>query len=144
MDRAVKLAIILGALLAGFGVFYHYVVFLPGAQRERATAAERERQEKATAAEGERQVTERRDLQRRIAYESCLVAARRNYDADWATACESVAATREEQLKNCLSDKSIISNRYLGPEHCHSTYGGADPSPECTLPKTRAESIDAR
>lgn len=132
MDKAVKLAIIVGALLGGFGVFYHYVVFLPETQREKSTAAEREKQE-----------TERRELQRRMAYDTCLGAARRNYDANWAAACKDVAVSRAVELKSCLSDKLVTTNPYLGAEHCKRTYGNADPSPECTLPRSRAQSINA-
>jgi len=33
VDKAVKLAIIVGILLAGSGIFYHYVIYLPDLER---------------------------------------------------------------------------------------------------------------
>ena len=44
-------------------------------------------------------------------------------------------------LRNCLSDRAIISNPYMGENYCKSTFGNIDPSPNCSLPKGRAESI---
>lgn len=40
VDKLMKLAIIAGFLLGGFGVFYHYLIFLPDLERQRATAEE--------------------------------------------------------------------------------------------------------
>ena len=53
MDKAVKLAIIVGILLAGFGVFYHYVIYLPSLE-QRKVESEREEKEAAKRAEVER------------------------------------------------------------------------------------------
>lgn len=121
MDKALKIAVIIGALFAGFGVFYHFVIFLPGVEREKAIAAEA----------------------RRVAYDRCIDWAQRDYDADWAAACKTLAATRAKELKDCLSDKTVTTNPYLGPGYCKRMYADAESSPECTLPRAQADSINA-
>jgi hypothetical protein len=48
MDKLLKGSLAIGALLAGFGVFYHYVFFIPTVEREkqeRVQAQQREREE---------------------------------------------------------------------------------------------------
>lgn len=132
MDKFVKLAIVVGALLAGFGIFYHYVIFLPGIEHDKAAAATRQKQD-----------TEAREAQRQVIYEGCISAARRNYDANWAAACTSVAQSRAAEFRNCLSDRLVMTNQFMGAEYCKRTYGETDASPECTLPKARADSINA-
>lgn len=131
MDKVVKLAIIIGAFLAGVGVFYHYVIFLPEAQREESSAADRQKRE-----------IELRELQRRNAYGACLGEARRNYEAQWAASCKEVAVTRAGELKSCLSNKSVVTNPYMGADFCKRSYGDADPSPQCSLPQSRAQFIN--
>lgn len=121
MDKLLKMAVVVGALLAGIGVFYHYVIFLPGIEREKATQADRRQQ----------------------AYGRCIEQAESIYDASWAAACKNVAQSDAMELKNCLSDKMVMTNPYMGAAYCKRTYGATDPSSECTLPKARAESINA-
>ncbi len=50
MDKMLKLALAIAMLLAGGGVFYHYVIFLPAVERQAAAQAE---QEKAKVAQEE-------------------------------------------------------------------------------------------
>lgn len=131
MEKLVKVAVVLGALLAGVGVFYHYVIFLPGVERQKAERAEVEKRDAAN-----------REASRQIFYEACKKDASINYSANWAAACEEVARTRTMQLRNCLSDRMIVTNPYMGENYCKATFGDIDPSPNCSLPKGRAESID--
>ena len=82
MDKLVKLALVLGALLAGVGVFHHYVIFLPGIERakqEQAAAKESAKQEQVAA---EKREAAAKESARQAAYWACKVNARTNYDAD--------------------------------------------------------------
>ena len=131
MEKLVKVAVILGALLAGIGVFYHYVVFLPSVERQKIESAENEKRE-----------TAKQEASRQMFYEACKRDASNNYLANWAVACEDIAKIRTSQLRGCLSDQTIITNPYMGENYCKTTFGDIDPSPNCTLPKVRAESIN--
>jgi hypothetical protein len=121
MDKLTRMAVIAGVLLAGIGVFYHYVIFLPGVEHDKAAQA----------------------VRRQAAYSRCMEQADSIYNADWATACKDVAESAAVELRNCLSDKLIMTNPYMGASYCKRTFAGADPSPECTLPKSRAQSLNA-
>jgi len=95
MDKLLKFAIVVAVLLAGGGVFYHYVIFLPKVERtkqEQITEENRIKQvqidEAKRAAESERQEAARKDLAKQVGYEQCLQTARVNYAANWATACK--------------------------------------------------------
>lgn len=131
MEKLVKFGVVLGALLAGLGVFYHYVIFLPSVERQKVKQEEAEKREAAS-----------KEASRQIFYETCKKNANSNYSANWASACEDVARTETMRLRNCLSDRAVMSNPYLGEHYCKSTFGDIDPSPNCSLPKIRAESID--
>jgi len=167
MDKAVKIAIILGILLASFGVFYHYVVYLPDleqrkAERERAESeatarraeierieaarraalerraallAEEQRIEPARRAEMAKHEAAMRNINRKTYYD-CLNSVRKSYEDDWANACNTQAKIHLAQLQNCLE------TRGLGETFCHSTFGGADPSPQCALRSSNADDIN--
>ena len=131
MDKFVKISIIVAALMAGFGVFYHYVIHLPAIEREKRDAEE---QEKADAALAE--------AARKSQYESCKGRAAQMYNADWARACASVAESKKADLQNCLTNRSIMTNPYMGEHYCRENFADIDASEDCTLPKSRAESIN--
>lgn len=124
MDKFVRLAVVVGALMAGGGIFYHYVIFLPGIEERKVAQQSND----ATL--------------RQLQYEDCISSARANYDANWASACKSYAQAESVNLRNCLSDKMVMSNPYMGSAYCKSTYGHSDSSPDCTLPRGRSDSID--
>ena len=71
-----------------------------------------------------------------------MADAKSQYDSDWANACQSVAEINAESLKDCLHDPSVMSNQYMGAAYCKRTYGNSDPSPECTLPRKRSETVN--
>jgi hypothetical protein len=71
MDTWIKASTCTAILLAGSGVFYHYVVFLPGLERARA-------------AESRPVGAMQADL------DQCRQTARLHYDLNWASACLSV------------------------------------------------------
>lgn len=131
MEKLLKIAVMIGLLLAGGGVFYHYVVFLPAVEQQKAAKAE---EEKAEAA--------RQEEARQQQYETCTASARENYESNWAAACKHVAATRADELRSCLADKLVMTNPYMGASYCKSEYGKSDASADCSLPKGRAESIN--
>jgi hypothetical protein len=87
MDKWVKLSIVAGVLMAGFGVFYHFVVFLPSLEREK-----------------------------KAAYAVCMQKARSNYDESWAAECRTMAERKKLDLQNCLADPTIINNQVTCPE----------------------------
>jgi hypothetical protein len=131
VDKFVKIAVIVAALMAGFGIFYHYVIHLPSIERDKIAAVEKEKTE-----------AEATEAARKVQYESCKRTASQLYNIDWARACVSVANAKKADLQNCLTNRSIVTNPYMGEHYCRENFGGADPSEDCTLPKSRAESIN--
>ncbi|TAL53804.1 hypothetical protein [Pandoraea sp.] len=131
MDKMLKLALAIALLLAGGGVFYHYVIFLPAVERQAAAQAE---QEKAKVAQEE--------AARNLQYQTCKTLADQSYLEEWAAACKDVAHQQLVQLRNCLSNKLIMSNSFMGATYCKNTFGASDPSPNCSLPTPRADSIN--
>jgi hypothetical protein len=75
LDKLLKLSIMVAVLLAGAGIFYHLVIYLPEVERSRRADAKQEAQ--AIAA--------------RTSVEQCLQAAQLLYDITWASACMAVA-----------------------------------------------------
>ncbi|HEY7674194.1 MAG TPA: hypothetical protein VH867_03120 [Burkholderiales bacterium] len=167
VDKAVKLAVIVGILLAGSGIFYHYVIYLPDQEQQKLERDRADREKAARQAEIERiEAAKRAALERRAAllaeqqrmepyrraemtkheaamrnvnrktYYDCLNAVRKTYEGDWANACKTQAEIHSTQLKNCLE------TRGLGEAFCHSTFGGADPSPQCALRGSIADTIN--
>jgi hypothetical protein len=142
MDKLLKGSLAIGALLAGFGVFYHYVFFIPTVEREkqeRVQAQQRETEEAKLTEQREKEEARRAaEASRRAAYDACLGAAREKYLTSWASACRAVAKDKNTRLKNCLNDKAVVENRYMGANWCHANHGNADASPNCSLPSSRA------
>jgi len=131
MDTFLARTLGVAALLAGAGVFYHYVVHLPGVEREKKAA------EEAAAAQ-----LLQDQQQRAVQYQICMSTARRLYDQNWAEACKNVASTKTRELNNCLETPSIVSNPYMGRQWCEKQYGDIDPSADCTLPGPRADGVN--
>lgn len=123
MDQVLRNALIAGALLAGGGVFYHYGIFLPRVEEQK------------------RSDIREKEANRKQVYSDCMEQARSQYDSSWAAACQSVAESSAMELKNCLKDKLVMSNQFMGAEYCQKTYGSADASPDCILPGKRADTI---
>ena len=133
MDKFLGRALGGAALLIGAGVFYNYVIYLPGIQRERQAE---EARAAAQLAEQEQQVKNR--------YNFCMQSARESYDNNWTRACQSVAQQNQIDLKQCLSDPSIVNNQFMGPSWCQKQYGKIDPSPDCALPGKRADDVEEK
>lgn len=128
MDTLARNAVVAGALLAGGAVFYHYVIYLPGLDQQKAQQVEVEKTASALAAEA-----------RREQYDQCEARARSNYEANWAAACKSMAEFNAAHLQNCLADRG---NTLMSEGQCKQIWGQIDASPQCTLPKGRADGIN--
>jgi hypothetical protein len=133
LDTLTKRALAVGALLAGIGVFYHYVIFIPGLEKAKQAQIENDKRE-----------TEQRIAEKTRQYAACKADARQAYEADWATACNAVAEDRKLSYANCLKDPLVMYNQFMGEQYCVRTFGKIDPSPDCSLPGRRGESINAR
>jgi hypothetical protein len=131
MDKVLRLAVVIAVLLAGSGVFYYYVIFLPNSQRQAVQEAEQTKQDQAT-----------KEAARKAQYASCLVGARADYETNWENACKDLASAQQSQYQNCLSDKFVMSNPYMGENYCKKMFTGADASPNCSLPGARADSAN--
>lgn len=141
MDKFVKLAIIVGVLLAGVGVFYHFVIYLPELdQKKDERAAQEKRAVEFQQEQLKREAADREQI-RQATYQECLQGRRANYETNWASACKINAASRSARLRSCLSDNLTISNPYMGKNYCYNTFGGADASPTCSLPRLTADGI---
>jgi len=126
MDKWLKVSVAAGTLLAGTGVFYHYVVFLPGVERAREEA----RQAAAVPA--------------RSGLDQCRQAAQLLYDVTWASACMTVAIQQQERHTECLKEEAIVLDpSRRGRAHCDQQFGNADGSSECSLPNARAALVNA-
>lgn len=131
MDKFLRNALITMCLLIGIGIFYHYVVYLPGVEKRKfEVESEKNR------------IAEERDKQTKLKYEICMSQSRRNYLANWAIACQMTAKMQKESLVMCLNDRAIINNQFMGENYCKKEYIFLDSSPDCALPGSRADSIE--
>lgn len=167
MDKLLKIAIIVGVLLAGFGVFYRYVIYLPDLEQRRVERERADREEVARQAEIERiEAAKRAAWERRAALlaERQRIeparraetekheAAMRNVNRKTYYDClNSARKSYEDDWANaCKTDveihsaqlKNCLETRGLGETFCQSIYGSADPSPQCTLRSSIADVIN--
>lgn len=168
MDKLLKVTFVVGVLLAGAGIFYHYVFYVPEIDRKNAERAELEKREAArrldeqklaAAKLAEQQRLEKAETTRREelskfqekvdaaiqqsmrteAYNACTKNIRAAYEANWQAACNDVAYTQTTIfLRNCLS-RSRNQDDY---SICYANYGRYHSIPNCSLPSQRAEPIE--
>ncbi|UUZ67373.1 hypothetical protein LP416_21870 [Polaromonas sp. P2-4] len=96
MEKFAKSALMLGALLAGAGVFYHFVIFLPGLEREKQSQIATEK------------------AQRRAAYETCKEIASRVHELNWTAACRNSAQTNKLLFSQCLERQTAAGKPDMG------------------------------
>ncbi|GJH30235.1 hypothetical protein [Caballeronia novacaledonica] len=156
MDKLMKaaiVAVVCSLLLAGAGVFYYFVIFLPGIERQKLElsqqaerdAAKRAEQAMIDAKNKEEQAKNDaflKETQKKLMYDACKADARSNYTADWANACKDIASMTSQGLRNCLADKNLGGNAYLGESYCRRLYPQGDASANCSLPVSRADRIN--
>lgn len=100
MDKLTRFALIISAALAGVGVFYHYVIFLPNVEQQRATEAARRDASARSAEEQKQRDAAVRESAKRLEYTKCLIEARTTYEKDWGNACELIAKLRNEPFND--------------------------------------------
>lgn len=74
------------------------------------------------------------------AIESCTAAAAQNYLSNWSASCQDLANGLENSLRACFSDPKIKA--LMDENYCKRTFGDGDPSPNCSLPRARADPIN--
>ncbi len=142
MDKYLKWALITMSLMIGFGIFYHYVVYLPGLEKQKEERAKEEKAKEEKRIAEEKRMAEEKETQNRSRYSICVSGAQQNYKANWAQACESFAKAQEQSLRACLSDSQIINSPDLGVNFCKRRFPAWDSSPNCSLPQAKADPIN--
>ncbi len=125
MDKWLKMSLVASVLLAGVSVFYYFVIFLPSVENRKFEAA------KAQAAKAETVARERKEK-----YDACVKLAETSYYSGWAAACKEVAEIDKAAYENCMK------RPYATKVQCDSTYGKINTSPDCSLPKSRADGVN--
>jgi len=131
MDKWLKASIMVAVLLAGAGVFYHFVFFLPEVMQANRDKDEADKSEGSPASA------------RRAAYEECRQGAHLAYDVHWASACMFDASEAEAKHAACLRDPARASQPDQGKAHCDRVFERHDGAADCTLPAARAAAINA-
>jgi hypothetical protein len=151
IDAILKVSVVASVLLASSSVGYHYLVYLPHrdseAERvlERLLAAEKKHVEQgqslfrpqASEQRAEQKTTEERQaLEKANRFEACLSRATDKYNASRLTTCnrprEKIIKDRDDCIKLGFSEK-VCAMAHVVPEA----------SPNCTLPRAVALSLDA-
>lgn len=100
MSKLLSASLAVAVLLAGFGVFYHYVVFLPAVQ---------ERKEEQARVDAEKQETEKLKQEaaqaaRASDYYRCMNAVAGDYDSNWKRNCLARDRPEDCSLPRVLAD----------------------------------------
>jgi hypothetical protein len=119
IDHWLKASAMTAVLMAGAGVFHHYVIYLPDEAR-RAEA-------RATAPQP--------------GPDQCRESARLHFDINWASACMVVALRQEQRHAECLSEGRGESEQVRA--RCDKLHVERDGSSDCTLPDARAAVVNA-
>jgi cell division septation protein DedD len=153
IDAILKLSVVASVLLASSSVGYYYLVHLPHQdaqfepervlERLRAAAKKRAEQEQwlfeqqaseQRAAEQQR-VEERQTLEKANRYQACLNRATDNYNASRLAACNHA---REKIIKDQDDCVKLGFSRGV----CAMAHVVREASPNCTLPRTVALTLD--
>ncbi|HEU0196693.1 MAG TPA: hypothetical protein VFQ88_05695 [Nevskiaceae bacterium] len=135
MGKLFQVIVALGVLLAGGGMFYHYVFFLPAQAEQRATEAAQKAAQAAQKAAQEKKAAVARRAAEGLQYQECMYVASADYNSNWAAACKLNAAQNAHGLRGCL----LVSHQEA---FCKNLWGKPDASPNCTLPGGAADSIN--
>jgi len=92
-DKFLKIAVGLGILTAGVGVGYHYVIYVPAADRAKVERSERLASEREEAAD---QI----NRERRERYNSCISDAEENYNRGWNSDCKTLGI--DKRRDDCI------------------------------------------
>jgi hypothetical protein len=119
IDYWLKASTIAAVLVAGAGVFYHHVVYLPAEARR----------------------TETRPTAAQSGLDQCRHSARLHYDITWASVCMAIASQEEQRHAQCLRESQGEPAQVR--DRCDKLHGERDGSSECTLPDARAAVVNA-
>jgi hypothetical protein len=152
IDAILKVSVVASVLLASSSVGYHYLAYLPHrdseAERvlERLLAAEKKhveqgqslfrRQASEQRAAEQKTTEERQALEKANRYEACLSRATDRYNASRLTTC---SRPREKIIK----DRDDCSKLGFSEKVCAMAHVVPEASPNCTLPRAVALSLDA-
>jgi hypothetical protein len=154
MDALLKLSVVVSVLLASSSVGYYYVVHLPhrDAQLEPERVLERlraaakahaeqelllfEQQASERRAAEQQAVEERQALDKANRYQACISRAFDNYNASRLVACNR---PREKIIK----DRDNCIQLGFSEKVCAMAHVVREASPNCTLPRAVALSLDA-
>jgi hypothetical protein len=93
MDKIIKVAFALAALVVAGSIYFYYVIFLPKIENEKQTKLEAEQLAESRRIAGEKILAEEKaaakELMRKSAYESCLLLAEKSYDVTWKNECKA-------------------------------------------------------
>jgi hypothetical protein len=149
IDAVLKLSVVVSVLLASSSVGYYYLVHLPHRDAQHELALERLRAAAKKHAEQEQLVFDQQASERRAAeqravekqekanrYQACLTRATDNYNASRLAACNRPREKIIKDRDNCI--QLGFSERV-----CAMAHVVREASPNCTLPRVVALSLDA-
>ena len=131
LDKAVKLSVIIGSLLAGFSIFYYYLFYIPNTEKEKAQQVIQEKQtqlELQEQIEAQRLQAQKEEESVKIEkLEKCFQEAEENYKYAWSVACTKLGVGRKAKKDpNCLlpgyNANLIEQSRREKKEYCFRLY----------------------
>lgn len=138
LDKAVKISIIVGALIIGLSVAYYLVLYIPKRDKakleQQAQQAEQQKQEQQTKDEALKKAEDEKNANK-ILLDDCLSTAQADYTLNWTEDCKANAKRVSNGIANCKT----IGN---SDSFCRSLWGSADASPNCSLPLDLSKSIE--
>lgn len=135
MDKILKLAVAVALVLAGSGVFYHFVIYVPELERARIAMEAQERASRQAQAEQEKRDRELQESARQANYSNCVAGAEKDYLANWSGACKSQGEQQAAGYRRCMATT-------LGETFCRANYPAAAQDANCSLPTSAAEGVN--
>lgn len=145
-NKAIKLVLAIGlvlaALIASAGVFYYYVVFVPNLEQQKLDLEKQKLKEKQEAEAKALKKKEQDAEQRNQAYQDCITNAELLYTQNWSNSCQGLADRNQSNLTNCMNDRNIQNNPYMGESYCQKMFGNTEFDANCSLPGAVADGIE--
>jgi hypothetical protein len=90
LDKAVKISIIIGALVVALSVAYYLVIFLPQKEKARVEQQKQEQQQAQQAKDDAVRKDEKEKFDNKISLSSCLSRADISYSDNWNKNCKAL------------------------------------------------------
>ncbi len=119
-----KIGILVGIFVLAYTVYYSLVLQPANLESKRQALEAQQRFEQELKKE-----SDKRSL------DSCLAAARIDYDLNWANACKANSNRIKTGYDNCMESG-------LNSTSCRSIWGTPNPSDNCSLPDAQAVTIN--